>query len=205
MNKLTTKDTEWVSKVLEKAFYTDPMLNFIYGKSINDPDKLKSFFRATYRYTSIFGECYSTPDGAGILMMLPPGQTNMTLGKMYKAGMLAPFLRMGWAPISRSLALMDFIEKEHKSAAPSDHYYIMTMGVLPERQGTGLGKKLMAKALEIADANNKPCYLETQNKNNVPFYQSFGFEVVTDKEIPKGGLNNWGMLRQSRNENSKIK
>lgn len=42
------------------------------------------------------------------------------------------------------------------------------------------------------------CYLETQNKNNVHIYQKFGFEVVSDKEIPTGGLHNWGMLRQKR-------
>jgi ribosomal protein S18 acetylase RimI-like enzyme len=77
-------------------------------------------------------------------------------------------------------------------------FHIMTVGVLPERQGKGIGKKLMAKALEIVDANHKECYLETQNKTNVPIYQKLGFEVVSDKEIPTGGLHNWGMLRQKR-------
>ena len=199
MNKLTVNDREWDSKVLEKAFYTDPMLNFIYGKTINEPGKLNSFFRATFRYAALFGECYSTPDGDGILMMLPPDQTKMTIGKMFKAGMLAGFFKMGWASISRSMLLMDFVEKQHKAATPFDHYYIMTIGVLPERQGMGLGKKLMSKVIEISEVSNKPCYLETQNKNNVPFYQSFGFEIVSDKEIPKGGLHNWGMLRQRKN------
>lgn len=198
MNKLTIKDTGWASKVLEKAFYTDPMLNFIYGKTINEPGKLNSFFRATFRYAALFGECYSTPDGDGILMMLPPDQTNMTIGKMFKAGMLAGFFKMGWASLSRSMALMDFVEKQHKAATPFDHYYIMTMGVLPDRQGKGVGRKLMEKALEIVDTNNMPCFLETQSKKNVPIYQRFGFEIVSDKEFQNGKLNNWGMLRQKR-------
>jgi ribosomal protein S18 acetylase RimI-like enzyme len=93
---------------------------------------------------------------------------------------------------------MDFAGKEHKAAASFDQYFILTVGVLPARQGMGVDKKLMAKALEIADANNMPCYLETQNKNNVPIYQRSGFEVASDKEIPKEGLHNWGMLRQKR-------
>ena len=131
-------------------------------------------------------------------MMLPPDQTKMTIGKMYKSGILAAPFKMGWASFSRLMTFMDFVEKEHKAATSSDHYYIMTVGVLPERQGKGVGKKLMTKALEIVDANNMPCYLETQSKNNVPIYQKFGFEVVSDKEIPKGGLHNWGMLRQKR-------
>jgi ribosomal protein S18 acetylase RimI-like enzyme len=129
-------------------------------------------------------------------MMLPPNQTKMTLGKMYQSGFLAAPFKMGWASLSRMMTFMDFAENEHKAATSIDHYYIMTVGVLPERQGMGIGKKLMTKALKIVDANNMPCYLETQNKNNVAIYQKFGFEVVSAKEIPTGGLHNWGMLRQ---------
>ena len=79
IDQITTKDTDWASKILEQAFYTDPLLNFIYSDTINEPGKLNWFFRAT-----------------------------------------------------------------------------------------------------------------------VPIYQKFGFEVVSDKEIPNGGLHNWGMLRQKR-------
>lgn len=198
VNELSIKDINWATKVLEQAFYTDPMLNFIYGDTINKPGKLNSFFRATFRLAALYGECFSTAEKDGVLMMLPPDQTKITIGMMYKSGMLAAPFKMGWASFSRSMALMDFVEKEHKAAAPADHYYIMTVGVLPERQGRGVGKKLMTRALEIVDANKMPCFLETQNKNNVPIYQKFGFEVVSDKEIPSGGLHNWGMLRQER-------
>jgi ribosomal protein S18 acetylase RimI-like enzyme len=82
---------------------------------------------------------------------------------------------------------MDFAEKEHKAAAPFDHYYIMTVGVLPERQGIGVGKKLMTRALEIVDANNMPCYLETQNRNNVPIYQSLDLKLFPTKKSQKAG------------------
>ena len=198
IDKLTTKDTDWASKILEQAFYTDPMLNFIYGDTINEPGKLNWFFRVTFRLAALYGECFSTAEKDGVLMMLPPDQTKMTIGKMYKSGLLAAPFKMGWASFLRLMTFMDFAEKEHKAATSFDQYYIMTVGVLPERQGMGVGKKLMTKALEIVDAHKMPCFLETQNKNNVPIYQRFGFEVVSDKEIPKGGLHNWGMLRQKR-------
>ena len=198
LDKLTTNDTGWASEILEQAFYTDPLLTYIYADKIDEPGKLNWFFRATFRFAALYGECYSTAEKDGALMMLPPDQTKMTIGMMYRSGFLAAPFRMGWASFSRLMRVMDFAEKEHKAAAPFDHYYIMTVGVLPARQGMGVGKKLMAKALEIADASNMPCYLETANKNNVPIYQRFGFEVVSDKEIPKGGLHTWGMLRQKR-------
>jgi ribosomal protein S18 acetylase RimI-like enzyme len=193
---LTTEDAAWASEILKQAFYTDPLLNFIYGDTINAPGKLDWFFRVTFRLAALYGDCFSTVEKDGVLMMLPPDQTKMTLSKMVQSGFLAAPFKMGWASFSRMMTFMDFAEKEHKAATSIDHYYIMTVGVLPERQGMGIGKKLMTKALKIVDANNMPCYLETQNKSNVPIYQKFGFEVVSTKEIPTGGLHNWGMLRQ---------
>lgn len=198
VTEITTKDTEWASKVLEKAFYTDPLLNFIYGDTIDKPGKLNWFFRVTFRLVALYGECFSSTEKDGVLMMLPPDQTKLTIGALYKSGFLAAPFKMGWASFSRMMTFMDFVEKEHKASAPFDHYYIMTVGVLPERQGMGIGKKLMTGALEFVDAHKIPCYLETQNQTNVPIYQRFGFEVVSDKEISKGGLHNWGMLRQKR-------
>ena len=198
IDELTTQDTNWASNILEQAFYPDPLLRFIYGDTINEPGRLNWFFRVTFRLVALYGACFSTAEKDGVLMMLPPDQTTMTIGKMYQSGILAAPFKMGWASFSRLMMVMDFTEKEHKAATSFDHYYIMTVGVLPERQGRGVGKILMTKALEIVDAHTMPCYLETQNKNNVPMYQKFGFEVVSDKEIPKGGLHSWGMLRQKR-------
>jgi ribosomal protein S18 acetylase RimI-like enzyme len=198
IDRLTTKDTDWAAKTLEQAFYTDPLLNFIYGDSINKPGKLNLFFKVTFRLAALYGDCFATAEKDGVLMMLPPDQTKMTIGKAYRSGLLAATFKMGWASLSRMMAFMDFAEKGHKAAAAFDHYYIMTVGVLPERQGRGIGKKLMTRALEVVDAHKMPCYLETQNENNVPIYQKFGFEVVSDEELPGGGLHNWGMLRQKR-------
>lgn len=198
VEELTKEDTAWASEILEQAFHTDPLLNFIYGDTISEPGKLNWFFRTTFCLAALYGKCLSTAEKDGVLMMLPPDQTKMTIGKMLRSGLLAAPFKMGWASMSRMMAFMDFAEKEHKAATSADHYYIMTVGVLPERQGMGVGTKLMTKALEIVDANQMQCYLETQNKTNVPMYQKFGFEVVSDKEIPTGGLHNWGMLRKKR-------
>lgn len=196
--ELTTKDTDWAAKALEQAFYTDQLLNFIYGDTIHKQGKLNWFFRSTFRMAALYGVCLGTTEKDGVLMMMPSDQTNLTIDKLYQSGMMAAPFKMGWASLARMFRFMDFAEKEHKAAIASDHYYVVTVGVLPARQGMGVGKRLMTKALETVDANEMPCFLETQNKNNVPFYQRLGFEGVSDKEIPKGGLHNWGMLRQKR-------
>ena len=70
------------------------------------------------------------------------------------------------------------------------------MGVLPVKQGKGIGKKLLNHALEIIDRQNLTCYLETQNIDNVAIYKKFGFEIISNKKLPKGDLQNWGMVRK---------
>jgi hypothetical protein len=95
-----TEDAAWVSEVLGQAFHTDPLLNFIFGDTINAPGKLDWFFRVTFRPAALYGDCFST--------------------------------------------------------------------VLPERQGMGEGR------LKIVVLMMLP-----------------GFEVVSTKEIPSGGLHNW--------------
>lgn len=198
VTELTNNDTDWAARLLARAFHKDELTTFINGDTRNGQAKLDWFMRTTFRMAALYGTCLGTTEKDGVLMMLPADQTKMTLGKLYRSGLIAAPFRMGWAPFSRMMRLMDFAEKEHKAAVPSDHYYVMTVGVLPERQGMGVGKKLMTKALETVDAKRLPCYLETQNKNNVPFYQKLGFDVVSDKEFANGGLHHWGMLRHKR-------
>lgn len=198
LKQLTNADTPWAGQVLGQAFQGDPMLNYVVGDKKNKDQLITWFVTCSFRYGALYGQCYATKEQDGVLILLAPNQTKMTVGKMYKAGMLAAPFKLGLKGFSNFMTMADFTDKEHQKAAPFDHYYLFGMGVLPDRQGKGIGKKLMSKALEIVDKDQMPCYLETQNKDNVPFYKSFGFEVVSDQQLPAGGLQNWGMLRQGK-------
>ena len=81
---------------------------------------------------------------------------------------------------------------------PGPHWYLWGLGVEPSEQGKGIGGALMLPILARAEAEGVPCYLETQNEANVPFYRKHGFEVVSDGEVPKRGLRVWAMVRAPR-------
>ncbi|HEY6729122.1 MAG TPA: GNAT family N-acetyltransferase [Polyangiaceae bacterium] len=198
MHELRTEDADWASGVLEQAFRADPMVNFVFGEEPGAPGRVNWFFKALFRYATLYGGCSSTPDKDGVLMMLPPAQAHATFGKMCRAGILSAPRRMGWAPVSRFMKVSDFVEKEHKAAAPFEHFYVMMMGVLPDRQGMGVGRALLTQALATVDTHKLPCYLETQNESNVAIYERFGFALISEKEMPNGGLRSWGMLREKR-------
>jgi ribosomal protein S18 acetylase RimI-like enzyme len=61
----------------------------------------------------------------------------------------------------------------------NDHLFVETVAVRPDRQGSGLGRRLMAFVEEAArDRGLREIQLYTNEKmeENLPFYRSLGFE-----------------------------
>ncbi len=83
------------------------------------------------------------------------------------------------------------IWKKHDPKKP--HWHIDPIGVLPERQGKGIGSKLLAHFCKIVDDNMAAAYLETDVNRNVILYERFGFKVI-EKE-PIFSVTNWFLWR----------
>ena len=73
------------------------------------------------------------------------------------------------------------------------HWHIGALGVLPERQGQGIGSQLLTCFCEHVDRLGAASYLETEKPENVRLYQRFGFEVVEEDEVI--GVSSWFMWR----------
>jgi GNAT superfamily N-acetyltransferase len=98
------------------------------------------------------------------------------------------FLAAGPAPIVRGLRTSWVQDRGHPH---DDHVFLWFLAVDPSRQRTGLGRALLNRVFEDAEA---PVYLDTANPANVPYYASFGFEEIGRAALPRGA-NMWFMLR----------
>lgn len=78
------------------------------------------------------------------------------------------------------------------------HWHIDPIGILPERQGQGIGSKLLAYYCEQVDSEKMAAYHETDQPQNVRFYEKFGYKVI--KTEPILGITNWFMWRASPSE-----
>lgn len=56
--------------------------------------------------------------------------------------------------------------------------HLMTLGTNPSQQGKGLGSILIKKGIDRATDLGVPCYLESSNPKNIPFYKRHGFEEL---------------------------
>ncbi len=84
--------------------------------------------------------------------------------------------------LPRALALLTRMQSRHPRQA---HHYFAFIGVAPERQGAGLGTRLMAPTLRSCDAAGLPAYLEASSARNAVLYARLGFELV--EELHYGG------------------
>jgi len=115
---------------------------------------------------------------------------------MLRIGIHVSPLQFEWTGLDRFLTVAAYTDAVHKRFAQGQHWYLWALGVNPPCQGQGIGGMLMQPVLAQAGAALLPCYLETENERNVPFYQKYGFQLVSEGEVPKGGLRVWAMLRE---------
>ncbi|MGH0031803.1 MAG: GNAT family N-acetyltransferase [Myxococcota bacterium] len=112
---------------------------------------------------------------------LPPPSLGVELRTLWVQG---PRVRGRWARVFDHL---------HALHPPSPHWYLSTLGVAPEARRRGLGRALVARLADRADAAGVPCYLETDRPENLAFYEPAGFRVERESEIL--GVRVWHLTR----------
>ena len=188
------------SDMLATAFHDDPPAVWLLPDEEKRRRALRGNFVMASRYGLRYGDTYVTPDTtAGVAIWLPPDNPVPSTPRLIRAGFLqfalAP-LNFGFGAFRRFLAVMDQMEKLHKSDVPKRHWYLMVMGVDPPLQGQGIGSDLIQPGLAKADRDRLPCYLETAKEINLKFYGKHGFEVLREVELARGGPLMWTMKRE---------
>lgn len=193
---LTATDDDLAARLIERAFHTDPMMLYLAPDEPSRSRRSLPFFAAAIRHCRRYGIAETTTNKDGVALWIKPGYTTITMSQMLRSGVVFAPLKLGFSGMGRFNALMSYGEKLHKQSVSGEHWYLLTIGVEPNRQRAGVGSQLLSAGLQRADAAGLPCYLETANPDNLAFYRRHGFEVVADGEVSKGGLHVWAMVRR---------
>mmetsp|Transcript_29579 Transcript_29579/g.48811 ORF Transcript_29579/g.48811 Transcript_29579/m.48811 type:complete len:261 (-) Transcript_29579:86-868(-) len=70
-----------------------------------------------------------------------------------------------------------------KHGPPVKHWYLVMVGVDPDCQAKGHGKKMMQRLHDLADARGVACYLECAGIKNPAFYGKLGYREVTEETL----------------------
>jgi len=183
------------SMVLARAFHDDPIMNWMVPDNEDRQRRLPRFFRATIRYACarVEAELLTEDDRVlGAALWAPPNKWKATT-----LGGLRSLPAYVWALGPRSKAGAQIVEAMQKHHPPEPHWYLALIGTEPFAQGSGVGSELINTQLARCDQAGEPVYLEASKEANVPYYQKFGFKVISEIKLPDGP-SEWGMWRAAR-------
>ena len=188
------QDVPALARVLGRAFFDDPVMEWMQPHDKRRARALPRMFAAMVRHHFLAGEGVEVArrvgEMGGAALWDPPGrwkQTGAEELRMMPRLLLALGRRSG-----RGMAISELMKRHHPE---EPHWYLAVLGSDPHVRGAGFGKALMESRLRRCDAEGAPCYLESTKESNVPYYMRFGFDVTAELAIPGGGPTMWQMWR----------
>jgi ribosomal protein S18 acetylase RimI-like enzyme len=179
------------------AFSRDPMAAYFFPRAPGRNRGLAGIFRIAIQQGLRQGVVDTLRGGQGIAIWLRSERAKLGLGHVLTSGLAVELLRIGCAAAVRVLRFLSWLEARRHESLTERHWYLLNLAVHPERQGQGLGSTLLRHGLERAGLHGVPCYLETSNARNVPFYEKHGFQVIHSGHPPAGGPQVWGLVKRA--------
>jgi len=166
------------SRVLAGAFVGNPLHVAAFGASRFDRNY--RFFRMGL--SAMKGAKWVATDGSRILGVVhwvhwPHCRASATETLRTSPTMVVAF---GWGSTRR---LVTWLSAWTEIDPATPHSHLGPIGVAPEVQGCGVGRRLMEKFCAELDDRRALGYLETDRAENVEFYRRFGFEVIGHAEV----------------------
>lgn len=186
-------DDRTMADVLARAFWDDPVFEWLFPKESSRYAHAARFFRAEIRAVRRRGRVLTTPDLSGAGLWAEPGRWQNQPRDLLTAG---PGLALGLGRrLPGAMRVLSTIERAHPRER---HWYLAVLGTDPNRQGRGVGSTLIGSVLQTCDEEGLPAYLESSKESNVPFYRRHGFEVTDELSFPGSGPTFWLMWRDPR-------
>lgn len=206
LKRLQNDQIEEASRVAARAFQDDPLCLYYYPDPIER--KIKAVIWCEYMILVGFlsGEVYTTSnDIEGVIVWNAFGIKDQTIGKQSKE-IIRRMRKVKREMFSDRLFLKrygiisEIYNSLHNEYANCPNWNLTMITVDPLHQGKGYASMLIKPKLREIDKQNLPCFLETQNENNVSLYEHFGFELVGEIKVPNSNVGYYGMVRNKKSD-----
>lgn len=184
-----------VGRLLGGALADDPLFVHLFPDPAERPRLAVADVTPVVRAVHQAGEVWVTDDLTAAACWRRPGEHAFTAQQAVASGLATLGDAIGAEAVERVVEVFDHVDARMEALGLPDHWYLAMAGVAPGRRRAGLGTAVLAPVLGRADAGGVPCYLETMEPSNVPFYESLGFRVAEAAQVPSCGLPYWLMVR----------
>lgn len=191
-DKVSLKELRYYAKMASEAYVNDPVYCFACKN-----EKIRKRFIYHWillrlnssRKKDIF---YFDEEKRGLLI-LREAHYDYTMFQFLKCPNWV-FLVLYW-PVTLK-TLLAYSHLDNSEIFDDKTYIISPVFVGKEHQGKGIAKKLINMGLEDMRSKGYKVGLETQNPDNVGFYEKFGFRTVRQEFYKLEKINNYYMLTE---------
>jgi Acetyltransferases len=197
--KLELSQKRKAAEVASAAFFDYPMMIHYFPSVKKRRRWLAWYMEKTLNCAIRYGEVTVTSDLSGVMFVLPPGHTRLSVAEYIKNGFLFAPLVVGLQNYGKNDDCETFVaDTQERLMNGREHYYLWGLVADPKAQRKGAGHALIETLTKKCDAENKPVYLETHDEANVEYYERFGFKLEYTGTIPKQGIDIWCMIREPK-------
>ena len=171
------------SEVLTRAFQDHPLSTYIVARADRRARALTGYFRHALSVGIQHGEVHGSGEKlTAVAIWLPPHRHAM--GSMVVSAARSLIPTAGAASLWRMLRYGWQVSASHRRQQWSCHWYLVTLGVVPECQGQGIGTALLHHMLVWLDAGHESSCLESAPGRPANLYRRLGYVAVEEATVP---------------------
>jgi ribosomal protein S18 acetylase RimI-like enzyme len=175
MRIATLDDLGPVVATLTESFFGDPLMTWAFPEPSVRAQRLSTLWRYMAEFVYLpGGVCTTTEDHSAVALWRDPSNLRSeefreTRGEEFYEAMCGDLDR---------ISAMGRVMAQHHPVDP--HWYLLAVGVLPEKQGRGLGGDLLNFTLNEVLPAQMPAYLEATSLRSRTLYHRLGFEELSE-------------------------
>ena len=172
MERNRVADDKRVADILTEAFVDNQSVNYVVQQDRHRLNRIRCLMQYAVATGRDFGEVWLSDDRNACAITVLPDQKHFTVAAARRDVRLA-ISATGLGNVYRTLRR----EAQIKAAHPDSPFcHLWFVGVAKAAQGQGKGSRLLQTVMDHYQAQQRPIYLETSTRRNLPWYQRFGFE-----------------------------
>lgn len=194
---------EKMVNLFRKAFEAYPKLEVSFKNKETRKMALEASLYFYCAYDMKYGKAYSLDEQINeAILMVESEEMKYSFFRHLRAGSYSREYRQSMAKLTkeekniRKALFAELDELELQIDIPEPHIYLDFLGVDPDLQRQGRGRKLMNFICKYGEERNIPLMLFTNTEADVMFYKSMGFEIIGETKSEKFGFTNTYMIRK---------
>ncbi|MDQ3393894.1 MAG: GNAT family N-acetyltransferase [Bacteroidota bacterium] len=195
MLPINKNEKNQVLSILSKSFERNKSVNYIIKKGQKKLDGIRGLMGyALFASIRHSGAYLSKCKNGAVLFTYPHQKKSLRISDIKETLKLVLNV-FGIFGIITVLKRESYINKYHPKV---DFLYLWFIGVTPEKQGKGIGGKLLSQVIQIAKGQKLPICMETSSLENLPFYINAGFSIYHEWLDPKAGFTLYFLKRDNQ-------